>query len=56
MTTEAFEVGQAESAVMYISFVDLNPEAQEEYLRFRNIRREDINEIIEMIAVIEREG
>jgi len=32
-------------------FADLSPEAQEEFLQFNEITREDINEDIEVIAI-----
>ena len=56
MAMEAFAPGERESCTMYITFMDLNPETQEEYLRFRGITREEINQELETIAIIEREG
>jgi hypothetical protein len=55
MTCEVFNVGDPVPCTMYITFMDLLPQAQEEYLRFRMITREEINETIETIAIIERE-
>jgi hypothetical protein len=55
MTYEVFKVNELVPCTMYITFMDLLPQAQEEYLRFRGVTREEINETIETIAIIERE-
>jgi len=55
MTIEVIMVNEHVPCTMYITFMDLLPQAQEEYLRFRGIRLEDINQELETIAIIERE-
>lgn len=40
---------------LYISFNDLNKDAQKEYLEFKNIDLTNINPEIEIIAIYEKE-